>query len=65
MYDTWERIKIKEIRMSLQEWIDFNHFCRSITSLHKPLTLTWNRKGFEFLDSVENPRCDLLKPRYF
>lgn len=27
--------------------------------------ILWNRKGFDLLDSLENPCCDLLKPAYF
>ena len=39
-----ERIKIKEIRTSLQEGMDFNQLCSEMTLPHKPLMLTWNRR---------------------
>lgn len=30
--------------MSLQEGMDFNQLCKEVTSSHKPLILTWNKK---------------------
>ena len=52
MYDTQGRIKIKDVRMSLQECIDFNHYAR-IQLPRNPLMLLWNRKDLDSLDTFE------------
>ena len=52
MYDTQGRIEIKDVRMSLQECIDFTHYAR-IQLPHNPLTLLWNRKDLDSLDTFE------------